>query len=64
MPHGMLTVGETIILIMPYGMLTVGEITRETASTGVASSLGPRLARNVEHHQQPTRMSRNSLESL
>ena len=50
MPHGMLTVGETIILNMPYGMLTVGQITREAAYAGVASSLGPRLARNLDRH--------------
>ena len=31
-------------------MLTVGETTRETAYAPVASSLGPRLARNLERH--------------
>src|SRR5947208_7650708 len=35
----------------PHGMLTMGETTRETAHAGVASSLGPRLARNLERHQ-------------
>src|SRR3989449_114927 len=38
---------------MPRGMLTVGETTRKAAYAGVASSLGPRLARNLERHQAP-----------
>src|SRR2546422_4677183 len=36
---------------MPLGMLTVGQTTRETAYAPVASSLGPRLARNLDRHQ-------------
>src|SRR2546428_12428585 len=34
------------------GMLTVGETTREPAYAPVASSLGPRLARNLERLSQ------------
>src|SRR5207249_846996 len=44
---------RSLILNMPHGMLTVGETTRETAYAPVASSLGPRLARNLERHQRP-----------
>src|SRR5439155_8810026 len=49
-PYFVLGRRRSAVLKMPHGMLTVGETTREPAYAGVASFLGPRLARNLERH--------------
>src|SRR2546427_8710063 len=50
-PYFVLGRRRSLILKMPHGMLTVGETTRQTSYAPVASSLRPRLARNLDRHQ-------------